>query len=104
TDRGDSWQDISTGIPCGPINVVREDPKEPGILYVGTDLGVYVTTDGARTWHVLGGDLPTVYVHDLVIHPRDDVLVIATHGRGMYAIDVRPLRSSSGSPGEQQAR
>ena len=92
TDRGDSWQDIATGIPCGPVNVVREDPTDPSILYVGTDLGVYVTTDAARTWNVLGGGLPSTFVHDLVVHPRDDVLVIATHGRGMYALDVRPLR------------
>ena len=92
TDHGTTWQDIADGIPSGPINVVREDPTDADILYVGTDLGVYVTTDGAHSWHVLGGGLPTTFVHDLVIHPRDDVLVIATHGRGMYAIDVRPLR------------
>lgn len=92
TDHGTTWQDISEGIPGGPINVVREDPTDPDILYVGTDVGVYVSTDGAATWNVLGGGLPSTYVHDLVIHPRDDVAIIATHGRGMYALDVRPLR------------
>jgi len=49
TDRGSTWEDISAGIPGGPINVVCEDPKDPRILYVGTDVGVYVTTDGAKT-------------------------------------------------------
>lgn len=91
-DRGKAWQDISTGIPGGPINVIREDPENRDILYVGTDTGVYVTTDGAKTWHVLANGLPSTFVHDLIIHPRDDMMVIATHGRGMYAMDVRPIR------------
>ncbi|MAG56318.1 MAG: hypothetical protein CMJ83_08520 [Planctomycetes bacterium] len=110
TDRGNTWQDISEGIPCGPINVVREDPENADILYVGTDIGVYVTTDGAATWHTLGNGLSSTFVHDLVIHPRDDVMVIATHGRGMYAMDVRPLRKNkkdeteSGEPGEKAAK
>jgi len=95
-DHGTTWENIAKGIPGGPINVVREDPTNASILYVGTDIGVYVSTDGAQTWHVLGGDLPSTYVHDLVIHPRDDVMIIATHGRGMYALDVRPIRESTG--------
>ncbi|MCR9246920.1 MAG: hypothetical protein NXI31_17945 [bacterium] len=92
-DRGATWQDISKGVPSGPINVIREDPENADILYVGTDIGVYVSTDRARSWHVLG-ELPSTFVHDLIVHPRDGVLVIATHGRGMYAMDVRPLRES----------
>jgi len=47
-----------------------------------------VTTDGGKTWSVLGSGLPSTYVHDLIVHPRDNVVVIATHGRGMWAIDV----------------
>jgi photosystem II stability/assembly factor-like uncharacterized protein len=102
-DRGITWETIAEGIPSGPINVVREDPTCADILYVGTDLGVYVTTDGARSWDVLAAELPTTFVHDLVIHPRDDILVIATHGRGMYAIDVRPIRDEEpeGEPEEE---
>ncbi len=91
TDYGSTWVDISGNLPGGPINVVREDPKSAGLLYVGIDLGVYVTTDGGRSWHVLGGNLPTVFVHDLVVHPRDRMVVIATHGRGMWALDVSSL-------------
>jgi len=93
TDHGHTWQNIAANIPSGPINVIREDPKDRNILYVGTDLGVYVSTDGAATWNILNNGLPTTYVHDLVIHPRDDIMVIATHGRGMYAMDVRPIRN-----------
>jgi len=61
------------------------------ILYVGTDLAVYVTKDGGKTWNVLGANLPSAYVHDLIIHPRDNIIVIATHGRGMWALDADPI-------------
>ncbi len=87
TDFGDSWEDISGNIPIGPVNVIREDPLDPRILYVGTDLGVYVTKDLGGKWEVLG-DLPSTYVHDLVIHPRDNMMIIATHGRGAWVLDA----------------
>jgi photosystem II stability/assembly factor-like uncharacterized protein len=90
-DFGTTWKDISTGIPGGPVNVVKEDPTRKDILYVGTDMGVYATTDGAKTWNVLGSNLPITFVHDLVIHPRDKIAVIATHGRGMFTLDVKRL-------------
>ena len=86
-DFGDSWQDLSGNIPIGPVNVIREDPVNPEILYVGTDIGVYVTKDRGATWEVLG-DLPSTYVHDLVIHPRDNMIIIATHGRGIWVLDA----------------
>lgn len=92
TDYGQTWTDIAANIPGGPINVVKEDPKNKNILYVGTDLGVYVTINGGKEWHVLGSGLPITFVHDLVIHPRDDVCVIATHGRGMFSFDVKRFR------------
>ena len=95
TDYGETWTDISEGIPGGPVNVIREDPKNPDILYVGTDLGIYVSLDRGQTWDVLANNLPNTFVHDLIVHPRDDVLVIATHGRGMYAMDVRPIREAA---------
>ncbi len=90
-DYGKTWTSIAAGIPAGPVNVIREDPVNENILYVGTDMGVYVTTDGGKTWTVLGANLPTCYVHDLIIHPRDNVIVIATHGRGMWVMDANPI-------------
>ncbi|HEX2695170.1 MAG TPA: hypothetical protein VHP61_05410 [Acidobacteriota bacterium] len=90
-DYGKTWVDISKGVPFGPVNVIREDPGTGDILYLGTDGGVFVTTDRGKTWEALGGGLPTVYVHDLVVHPRDNVVVIATHGRGMWALDANPI-------------
>jgi len=88
TDFGENWVDISGNIPLGPVNVIREHPNNRNVLYVGTDVGVYVTADGGKTWEVLGGNLPSTFVADLIVHPRDSILVIATHGRGMWAIDV----------------
>ncbi len=90
TDFGDTWQDISGNIPVGPVNVIREDPVNKDILYAGTDAGVFISKDGGKKWDILG-DLPFVYVHDLAIHPRDNMIIIATHGRGMWVMDANPI-------------
>ncbi|MFC1502234.1 hypothetical protein ACFL6A_02365 [bacterium] len=92
TNYGKNWMDISNNIPCGPVNVIREDPKNKNVLYVGTDLGVYVSVNGGRSWQSLPKNIPTAYVHDLIVHPRDDIMVAATHGRGMWAMDVRHIQ------------
>ena len=91
-DYGNTWENITANIQLGPVNVIREDPSDEKVLYVGTDTGVYTSTDRGKSWSVLG-DLPTVYVQDLVIQPRDNILVIATHGRGIWAIDITPVNS-----------
>jgi len=87
TDFGETWEDCSGNIPIGPVNVIREDPHAKNILYAGTDVGVYLSTDSGKTWEVLG-DLPCTYVHDLKIHPRENLVIIATHGRGMFVLDA----------------
>jgi len=91
-DHGATWRSIAGGIPIGPINVVREDPRNADVLYVGTDLGVYVSSDRGRSWDALVAGLPNTFVHDLAVHERDDVLVAATHGRGVWVLDVRPVQ------------
>jgi photosystem II stability/assembly factor-like uncharacterized protein len=97
TDYGKTWADISGNIPGGPVNVIREDPKNKAVLYVGTDLGAYATVDGGKAWHYLGGGLPNTYVWDLAVHPRDNVIVIATFGRGIWAIDsAAPVQNYKG--------
>ncbi len=98
TNFGKTWVNIGKDIPLGPVSVIREDPVDRNILYVGTDLGVYVSKDGGQSWHVLGGNLPSVYVHDLIIHPRDNVIVIATHGRGMWVMDADPINEKPKRP------
>ena len=59
---------------------------------MGTDIGIYISKDQGKTWEILG-DLPSTYVHDIAIHPRDNVMVVATHGRGMFALDLEPVNA-----------
>ncbi len=87
TDNGRTFTSLSAGLPAGPVNVLREDPFNPSVLYVGTDFGVYISTTGGRTWNVLGGNLPSVQVSDLRYQRRDRILVISTYGRGMWGMD-----------------
>jgi len=95
-DAGKTWVSIASNIPGGPVNVVREDPKAKDTLYAGTDTGVYVSRDGGKAWSVLGGNLPTSYVWDIAIHPRDNALIIATNGRGMWIIDdLAPVQNAA---------
>jgi photosystem II stability/assembly factor-like uncharacterized protein len=88
TDYGKTWKSMAGNLPAGPINTVLEDPVNPNVLYTCNDFGVYVTTNGGQKWDVLGGNLPSVNVMDMIVHPRDHVLVIGTHGRGVWVIDV----------------
>lgn len=101
TDFGDSWQDISGNIPVGPVNVIREDPVNRNILYAGTDGGVFVSRDGGKNWDILG-NLPYSYVHDLAIHPRDNMIIIATHGRGIWVLDANPVNEKDKQRGNRQ--
>lgn len=98
-DFGVTWRPISAGLPDESVNVVGEDPTNPDILYVGTDLGVYVSLDRGASWHSLSATLPTTPVHDLTVHPRDPEMVIGTHGRSVFVLDVTPIRDAARSGG-----
>jgi photosystem II stability/assembly factor-like uncharacterized protein len=87
TDYGRTFVSIVSNVPAGPLNVLREDPLDPNTLYVGTDFGAFISTNGGRQWQVLGGNLPSTQVSDLQVHPRDHLIVISTYGRGMWAMD-----------------
>ncbi len=91
-DGGRTWQDIAANLPKdGPAKVIREGVKNPNLLFVGTEFGLFMSLDRGGNWVKFGG-LPTVAVDDLVIHPRDLDLVIGTHGRSLFIIDdIRPL-------------
>ncbi|MGH8318838.1 MAG: WD40/YVTN/BNR-like repeat-containing protein [Steroidobacteraceae bacterium] len=91
-DDGRSWRRIDSGIPRGSfVNVVREDPVRPGLLYAGTEFGIYVSFDGGAHWQSLQQNLPVTSVRDIDVHGDD--LVIATHGRGFWIMDdVTALR------------
>lgn len=91
-DFGANWTSIVNNLPAESINVVREDPRNPDVLYVGTDGGVYASLGRGASWVSLSATLPTTPVHDLVVHPRDDEIVIGTHGRGIFVLDARPIQ------------
>jgi len=92
TDYGATWTSLAAGLAEGPVNVICEDPKNPDLLFAGTDFGVYVSFDGGKAWKKMDADLPTQPVHDLKIHPREADLIVATHGRGAYIADIKPLQ------------
>jgi photosystem II stability/assembly factor-like uncharacterized protein len=97
-DYGKTWTKITSGIPAGAfVRVVREDPKVKGLLYAGTETGVYFSTDDGAHWQALQLNLPTVPVHDLAV--KGDDLVAATHGRAFWILDdVTPVRQAASVP------
>ncbi|MBX5446102.1 glycosyl hydrolase [Sphaerobacter sp.] len=85
-DYGKTWQPITNGIPEDDFTrVIREDPVRRGLLYCGTETGLYVSFDDGANWHRVTGNLPVVPIHDLVIHDTD--LILATHGRSFWVLD-----------------
>jgi len=88
---GESWTDISSNLPESSVNVVIEHYENPNLLFVGTDLQVHASLDGGMNWQSMKGDMPTVPVHDIKIHTRENDLVVGTHGRGIYIADVSEL-------------
>jgi hypothetical protein len=94
TDFGKTWIDIGRSIPEGHcIHVVREDHNNRDLLFAGTEFGVFVSIEGGENWILLMGGMPTVSVHDLVIHPRDNDLIAGTHGRSVWILDdISPLQ------------
>ena len=97
SDFGKTWTPlVAADAPVhGYAHVLREDLVNPNLLFLGTEFGLWISVDGGKQWaQYKGGDLPNVAVRDLVVHPRDNDLVIATHGRGIWIVDdITPLRA-----------
>ena len=92
-DFGATWQSLATDNLWGYALCIKQDPVDENLLFLGTEFGLWVSTDGGQGWLRWTHGLPTVSVMDLAIHPRDNDLVIATHGRGLYILDdISPLR------------
>lgn len=107
SDYGKTWTPVvaaDSGVK-GYAHVVREDLVNRDLLFVGTELGLWISLDGGKQWaQYKGGELPNVAVRDLAIHPRDNDLVIATHGRGIWIIDdITPLRALTTDMQQQKA-
>lgn len=92
TDYGKTWTSIAANLPASPINVIVQDRRNEHLLIVGNDLGVWITLNAGADWIRLKGNLPTVAVHDLTVHPRENDLVIGTYGRGLFVGDITHLQ------------
>src|SRR5258706_8951703 len=93
TDYGKTWSSVAGNLPAkGNINALREDYDNPNLLFAGTEFGLFVTVDGGKEWKKFMTGLPSVRVDDILIHPRDRDLIVATHGRSIWiADDISPL-------------
>lgn len=93
TDFGLTWISIANDLPKDePVNVIREDHKNPKLLFTGTDKAVYISIDQGKHWTIMKNNMPTAGVKDLVIHPRENDLIVGTHGRGFFITDISPLQ------------
>lgn len=93
-DDGQTWTSLRANLPNETVNVILEDPKYEDILYAGAYRGVYISLDRGRSWSLLGAGMPNVSVADLEIQRREKHLIAATHGRGIYKLDLDPLYRS----------
>jgi len=97
-DGGKTWTNITGNLPeKAYVQVVREDPKNARLLYAGTELGLYASYDGGGSWSELGlKNLPRVSIHDIVVHPRENDLILGTHGRSLWVFDdATPIQQLS---------
>lgn len=105
TDRGKSWTDISANLPAnGTVYTIAEDHVDPNLLFAGTEYGAFFSSDGGKQWTQLKGGIPVIAVRDLEIQRRENDLVAATFGRGIYILDdYTPLRGLTEQKLQQQA-
>ncbi|MEM9886035.1 MAG: glycosyl hydrolase [Bacteroidota bacterium] len=91
-DYGSTWKRIGTDLPLEPVNVIKEDPTNPNLLYVGTDHGLYISLNQGETFMAMDETIPAVAVHDLVVQQQAKHLVLGTHGRSFYIANVKELQ------------
>jgi len=93
TDYGETWESITNGLPAGePVNVIRHDHKNPDLLFLGTEKSIYVSLDRGASWQSLRNNMPNIPITDMVIHPRENDLIVATYGRSFWITDISPLQ------------
>lgn len=100
-DYGKTWDNIKTNIPASPVNVIKEDPENEQVLYVGTDNGAYISFDMGESWNPFSKGLPNVAIHDLVIQPEAKDLLLGTHGRSIYKANIAPLQKMKAAVQDQ---
>lgn len=89
---GQTWKNIGSTLPASPVNVIKEDPVNENILYVGTDNGAYVSFNKGQSWEAFSKGLPNVAIHDLVIQETAGDLLLGTHGRSIYKTNITPIQ------------
>jgi hypothetical protein len=104
-DYGRSWSSVSGTLPRrGNVQVIREDPKNAQLLYAGTEFGLYMSLNGGTTWESFMTGYPTVRTDDILVHPRDGDLIVASHGRSIWiADDITPLQQWTPAMAEADA-
>jgi hypothetical protein len=92
-DYGQTFTSIAANLPTGNVNVIREDPKNRNLLFLGTEYALYVSVNAGKEWKRFMTGLPTVRIDDLLVHPRDNDLIVGTHGRSIWIVDdITPLQ------------
>ncbi len=92
-DYGQTWTSITNNLPKDePVNVIREDHKNPNLLFVGTAKSIHVSIDSGNTWTSMRNNMPSIPIHDFCIHPRENDLVVGTFGRSIWIADISPLQ------------
>jgi photosystem II stability/assembly factor-like uncharacterized protein len=97
-DYGKTWTSISANLPREAVNVIKEDHTNPNILYLGTDHGLYVSLNSGKNYELFQGNVPNVAIYDMVIQKRENDLVIGSHGRSVFIVNLDPLQKLSQSP------
>jgi photosystem II stability/assembly factor-like uncharacterized protein len=87
TDLGETWTAVSGNLPDGNVNVIKSDPRNRNLLYAGTEYGFYISLNSGREWKRFMNGLPWVRIDDVIVHPRDNDLILATHGRSIWIMD-----------------
>lgn len=91
-DMGNTWKSLANGLPDYSVNVIKEDPTDENILYLGTDNEVFISFDQGNNWQIFSNGIPKVAVHDLVLQEREKDLIIGTHGRSIYKANISGLQ------------
>ena len=96
TDFGQTWTPIGGNLKGEVARTITEDLKNPDVLYLGTETGLFLTLDRGKSWARPAANLPTVRIDEIVLHPRDNAMLLATHGRGIWVLDnMAPIQESA---------
>lgn len=94
-DFGETWKNITANLPWGSTRTLREDAVNADVLYVGHEFGVHASIDRGASWTRINNNLPTVAIHEIAVHPTAGEIVVGTHGRSFWILDVVALRQAS---------